>query len=321
MEKEKIKYAERTVDVVIPTYQPDEKFDKLLHRLEKQTIVPNHIYVINTEENFFKSERAFQYDNITVTHISKYEYDHGGTRNKGAQMSDADFILFITQDAVPRDRYLVERLLDAFEDEQVAVAYGRQQADKKDNYLEYYTRTFNYPSESRKKTKEDLKELGIKTFFCSNVCAMYRRDIFEEQGGFVQYAIFNEDMIFASKLIEAGYAVYYAAGARVWHWHNYSGIKQLKRNFDLAVSQKQAGGLFEQVKSEKEGVKLVLKACGHLFLHGRIHLIPKHIWLSGCKFIGYKLGQNYKRLSHSMIRKLSSNSTFWTAYWDRQMSI
>lgn len=32
------------------------------------------------------------------------------------------------------------------------------------NYIEYYTRIFNYPLESRVKTKEDLDTLGIKTF-------------------------------------------------------------------------------------------------------------------------------------------------------------
>lgn len=37
----------------------------------------------------------------------------------------------------------------------------------------------------------------FKTFFCSNVCAMYRRSIYEKLGGFVKHTIFNEDMIFA----------------------------------------------------------------------------------------------------------------------------
>ena len=34
----------------------------------------------------------------------------------------------------------------------------------KKTYIEYYTRIFNYPLESRVKTKEDLDTLGIKTF-------------------------------------------------------------------------------------------------------------------------------------------------------------
>ena len=37
----------------------------------------------------------------------------------------------------------------------------------------------------------DLPELGIKTFFCSNVCAMYERETYLAQGGFPRRTIFN----------------------------------------------------------------------------------------------------------------------------------
>ena len=103
---------------------------------------------------------------------------------------------------VPADVYLVEKLVSAFEKEKVAAAYARQLPDKDCDIIERYTRSFNYPKESSVKTKADLDRLGIKTFFCSNVCAMYRRSIYEKLGGFVKHTIFNEDMIFAGKLIQ-----------------------------------------------------------------------------------------------------------------------
>ena len=56
-------------------------------------------------------------------------------------------------------------------------------------------------------------------------------------GGFETRTIFNEDMIFAGKVILAGGAVAYCAEARVIHSHNYSGIMQFKRNFDLGISR------------------------------------------------------------------------------------
>lgn len=143
----------------------------------------------------------------------------------------------MTQDAVPADVYLVEKLVSAFEKEKVAAAYARQLPDKDCDIIERYTRSFNYPKESSVKTKADLDRLGIKTFFCSNVCAMYRRSIYEKLGGFVKHTIFNEDMIFAGKLIQEGYAIAYVAEARVVHSHNYTNCQQLHRNFDLAVSQ------------------------------------------------------------------------------------
>lgn len=64
--------------------------------------------------------------------------------------------------------------------------------------VERYGRYFNYPAKSQVKTKKDLSRLGIKTYFASNVCCAYRRDVFEKQGGFISHTIFNEDMIYAA---------------------------------------------------------------------------------------------------------------------------
>ena len=80
--------------------------------------------------------------------------------------------MFMTDDAIPKDKYMVENLIKAFDDPIVTAAYGRQMADPEKNYIEYYTRIFNYPLESRVKTKEDLDTLGIKTFFCSKYAVL-----------------------------------------------------------------------------------------------------------------------------------------------------
>ena len=252
------------------------------------------------------------YDNVEVHHIKKENFDHGATRDYGASLAeDADILMFMTDDAIPKDKYLVENLIKAFNDPKVSAAYGRQMADPKKNYIEYYTRIFNYPEESRIKRREDLDTLGIKTFFCSNVCSAYRKTDYDAIGGFEHKTIFNEDMIMASKLIEDGKAVAYQADARVWHWHDYKAMQQLHRNFDLAVSQVDHGGLFLKVKSESEGVKMVISTIRHLITKGKIYLIPKYVIDSGFKLIGYKLGRNYKKLPRWIILKLTMNKTYW----------
>lgn len=299
------------VDLIIPTYKPGEKFKKSLRRLAAQTRKPDRIILINTEKDLFQEDMIAPYENVEVHHIKKQEFDHGRTRDYGASLSNADLILFMTDDAVPKDQYLIENLIKAFEDPTVAAAYGRQMADPKKNYIEYYTRIFNYPDQSRLKTKEDLDTLGIKTFFCSNVCSAYRKKDYDAMGGFLHKTIFNEDMIMASKLIEAGKAIAYQADARVWHWHDYTAFEQLHRNFDLAVSQVDYGGLFLKVKSESEGLKMVFATLKHLVTHKKILLIPKYIIDTGFKFIGYKLGRNYTKLPKKLISKLTMNQTYW----------
>lgn len=299
------------VDLIIPTYKPGEKFKKSLRRLAAQTRKPDRIILINTEKDLFQEDMIAPYENVEVYHIKKQEFDHGRTRDYGASLSNADLILFMTDDAIPKDQYLIENLIKAFEDPTVAAAYGRQMADPKKNYIEYYTRIFNYPDQSRLKTKEDLDTLGIKTFFCSNVCSAYRKKDYDAMGGFLHKTIFNEDMIMASKLIEAGKAIAYQADARVWHWHDYTAFEQLHRNFDLAVSQVDYGGLFLKVKSESEGLKMVFATLKHLIMHKKFLLIPKYIIDTGFKLIGYKLGRNYTKLPKKLISKLTMNQTYW----------
>ena len=177
--------------------------------------------------------------------------------------------------------------------------------------MERFTRSFNYPEESRIKRKADLETLGIKTYFCSNVCAMYERETYLEMGGFVKKTIFNEDMIFAGSLIQAGGAVAYAAEAKVIHSHNYSALQQFHRNFDLAVSQADHPEIVSGVRSEGEGIRLVKKTASWLCRQGKPWLVFSLVWNSGWKYLGYLLGKRYRNLPRWMIRQCTSQKSYW----------
>lgn len=312
------------VDVIVPTYKPNDTFCLLLQKLQEQTFLIHRVLILNTEETLWR-EAVGKYpieeclDNLScsyhVYHISKNEFDHGGTRLFGARQSEADVMLFMTQDAVPADKFLVEQLVKGLADENTAVAYARQLPKEDCSIVERYTRQFNYPDKSRKKGKEDIPDMGIKTFFCSDVCAAYRRSLFEELGGFETPVIFNEDMFFAAKAIQAGYDVYYAAEAKVIHSHNYSMGQQFHRNFDLAVSQKQHPEIFEQISSEAEGMKLVKSTVKYLFRIGKPYLIF-HLGMQCIgKYAGYLLGKRYEKLGKKQILRYTMNRDYWVRLW------
>lgn len=246
-----------------------------------------------------------------VKHIAKREFDHGRTRNRGVGYSEADFFLMMTQDAVPADDYMVEKLLAQLRGERVAVAYARQLADERSGEVEKYARSFNYPEQSAVRTKADLERLGIRTFFCSNVCAAYNRRIFDELGGFVKRTIFNEDMIYAARAVEAGYAVAYAAEAQVYHSHSYTCAQQFHRNFDLGVSQAEHPEVFAAYPSEGEGVRLVKGMVSHLWKSGAKGKIPYVFLQSGCKYAGYLLGRHYRKLPMKLVAAMSDNKAYW----------
>lgn len=317
-----------TVDVIIPVYKPDQKLNHLLERLVKQTIKPNTIYLLQTIEDdpTKQSEEVKKSEEDIVTlaqrlsglscpikciSINKSEFDHGGTRNYGAHLSDADIIMFMTQDAVPDNKDLIKHLIEPFHNPQVAATYGRQLPRKNAGTIESYTRTFNYPEVSSVKSIDDLQKLGIKTYFCSNVCSAYRKSVYDDLGGFVTKTIFNEDMIIASAIMQAGYLIAYAADAKVVHSHEYTYVQQFKRNFDLAVSQQQYKEIFSSVKSESEGIKLVKQTAKYLADEKKYILIPDLIFQSGFKYLGYLVGKNYERLPKNIIKKLSMNPQYW----------
>ena len=300
------------VDVIIPVYHPGKEFSVLLERLTEQTAVIHRIIAMNTEENYWNKELEQKYPLLEVHHLKKSEFDHGGTRAWAAELSDAEIMVFMTQDAVPADRNLIENLVKALEKEKmIAAAYARQLPNEMCSFAERYTRSFNYPEKSYVRTQRDLSLYGIKTFFCSNVCAAYKKEIYQELGGFVRKTIFNEDMIYAGKLIQMGYGIAYAAGAKVIHSHNYSCMQQFHRNFDLGVSQAEHPEIFAGVPSDGEGIKLVKKTINYLIQKRKIWLIPGVILQSGCKYAGYLSGKNYRKLPRKMILWCTMNREYW----------
>ncbi len=313
--------------MIIPVYRPGEELKKLLDLLEAQSLKPSRILLINTEKSYF--EAAFDEDTllrehpaVRVYHVTKQQFDHGGTRRSAVRKSEAPIFVMMTQDAIPQDAELLERLTKPLRDRMegrtpatepaVAVCYARQLPGENSSVLERISRSFNYPDRSRVKTAADLDRLGIKTFFCSDVCAAYRRDLYDRLGGFVRKTIFNEDMIYASAAIRGGYAVRYEAEARVIHAHNYTNLQQLHRNFDLGVSQVQHPEVFSGLPSESEGRKLVAYAVKELKAGGEARKIPGFYLQCAFKYLGYQLGKHYRLLPRKLILRLTTNREYWT---------
>ena len=306
-----------TVDVIIPVYKPDDTLYQLLDMLGKQTRAVRRIILMNTEKDLlerFVQEKTLldKYENVSISHVTRQEFDHGKTRHEGILQSDADVVLCMTQDAVPADDLVVEKLVTALQaNDKIIAAYARQLPREDCSPMETYIRTFNYPDISKVKSLHDLDLLKIKTFFCSNVCCAYKRELYLKQGGFIQKTIFNEDMIFAGNAIKAGYQVAYAADAKVIHSHNYTCMQQLHRNFDLGVSQAEHPEVFAGVPSEGEGIKSVKSTAKYLLSKGKWYLLPHLVMQSGCKYLGYLLGKNYKILPRKVVLGLSMNKEYW----------
>ena len=286
-----MKFANKKIDVLIPVYKPDKSFDTVISRLLNQKIKVNKIIIINTvDHKSGELKNIWNSDKILIKNIQKSEFNHGLTRNYGMTLSDADYVMCMTQDAIPADRHLIDQLIKVFENEDVIVAYAKQIPRKYCKYVERYTRAFNYPDEDIVKTRDSIDTMGIKAIFCSDVCAMYDRNKYFEIGGF-RKADFNEDMLFAYDAITSGKKVYYASKARVIHSHNYSYRQQFFRNIEIGKSQKEFQDVFGSLKSENEGIRMVKNGIKYFIKNKKAYLIPDFILYSGFKFAGFKIGK------------------------------
>lgn len=311
------------IDVVIPAYRPDARLLSIVEMLSCQTRQVRQIHVIDTGDLGLRqlvtaSGQTFdafaaQYPALRVTRIEPGAFDHGGTRNLGLSLAGAsDYVVYMTQDALPAGEDLVERLTEPLiTDETLAVSYARQLANQDATVEERCSREFNYPAESCVKAESDFARLGIKTYFCSNVCAAYRTRTLRELGGFPERTIFNEDMIYAGRALKAGYRIRYSAEAQVYHSHQYGAAAQFHRNFDLGVSQAEHPEIFAAASSEGEGITYVRAVIARMLAAGKWYQVPGFCWRCGWRLIGYRLGKGYRRLPHRVVVWCSSSKSYW----------
>lgn len=299
------------ISIIIPTRNAEVYMDTLLTKLEGQTIKPYEIIIIDTASKDKTREICEAHKNVKFIQINDGEFDHGGTRNKAAKVATGDILVFMTQDATPNTENFIEEIINKLGKDGVVASYGRQVARPDASYLEKFAREFNYTKQELIKSKDDIEKLGIKTFFMTNVCSAFIRDEFWNIGGFPEKTILNEDMIISSRLILKGKKVHYAAKAEVIHSHDYTYIQQFKRNFDIAVSLVENEEITKYAKSETEGVKYVKEAIKNLLNNKKAYLIPHLIVDSGFRFLGYKAGQNYKRIPIKLVKKMSMHSFYF----------
>ncbi len=297
------------ISVIIPTLNAQNYIHELFNSLREQSI-PNEIIVIDSlsSDNTVKIAESCGVKTIT---IRREDFDHGGTRNLAVTHSGGDIIVFLTQDALPEDKYFIENLINPLEKAGIAAAYGRQIPRIDAKPTEKFARFFNYPDTTLVKDSGSLRELGIKTFFFSNVSSAIRKKEFEELGGFAENLIMNEDMLFAARLIFRGYKIAYVPEARVIHSHNYSLGQQFKRYFDIGVFLKKNSHELKDAKADNAGAEFLKGEFRYLLKNKAYMWLPYSIGEGISRYIGYHLGMKHALLPNALRKRISMHSSYW----------
>jgi rhamnosyltransferase len=262
--------------------------ERLLLSLSNQTIA-QEIIIVDSSSTDHTVNVAQNYGANVFT-VNKNDFNHGKTRNLGANVVTGEVVVFMTQDGLLNSNHSLEKLLEPLANDDIIATYGRQVPQSDASPIEAFTRLFNYPKTPTVKGINDLPKLGIKTFFLSNVCSAIKVKEFKELGGFPENIIMFEDLIFAAKAILKGYKIAYVPEAKVIHSHNFSLMQQFERYLDAGISLKNNAWIFEHASANREGLTFLQEEIKYLSANHHYYWIPYAIAESVFKFAGFWLG-------------------------------
>ncbi len=253
---------------------------------------------------------------MTVISIPRESFDHGATRQLGVQWAraqGAEYVVFLTQDALRLGHHALQVLLKPFDNIAVAAVCGRQLPRVGAGWIEQHARLFNYPAQGRIIHPDDVSRLGVRAGFMSNSFAAYRMAALDAVGGFPEHCIFGEDMWLALRLLAAGFSTAYAADAQTEHSHGYSLLQEFRRYVDVGVMHQQLYREMPHLPSVTgEGLRFVRSELNYLFKHAP-WLIPQAVVRTALKWLAYKVGRHADRLPRRWVARCSMNTRYWRA--------
>ncbi len=305
---------QKDIRIVIPTYNAAKYLPSLAPALLSQGIKAEQLLIIDSSSTDGTAD-LFRALGAQVHVIPQSQFNHGGTRREAVQLTgDAPYLLFMTQDAIPADPGAFQNLFDVLaSDPNIGMAYGRQLPRASAGAIERHARLRNYPDcESEIRSIDDRSSYGIKTVFCSNSFAGYRRSALIDVGNFPDDALFAEDQISAGRMLLRGWKIAYAGKSCVIHSHGYTAVEEFKRYFDVGVFHSQNPWLLDAFgKAEGEGSRFVRSEFEYL-LRSEPRSIPSAFLRTVLKYLGYRLGRNESRLSAKTKSQLSMSPSYWT---------
>ena len=177
-------------------------------------------------------------NDIKVFEIKKENFSHGGTRNLAVQKATGEIVVFLSQDALPIDKYWLENLTLHFQKSQTAGVFGRQVPWKQTNSIEKYFYGVSYPQQPRIMDQSSDQNFSNQNLFFSNVNGAVRRNLLLKFP-FRNDLVMSEDQYWGREVINQGYQIIYEPKAQVWHSHDYSFSQLFIRYFQSGYSQRQ----------------------------------------------------------------------------------
>lgn len=230
--------------VLIPVKNGGRLFSRVLETvLNQKTPWPFEVIVVDSGSRD-DSVTVARARGVHCAQIPPEAFGHGRTRNLLASMARGEFLVFITQDALPASpQWLAHLVQGCAASPDVAGAFGPHiaypdarlvtQRELAQHFAGFGPTLSIVRLEDRERFAHDPGYRQFLHFFSSNN-ACIRRSVWEHIP-FPDVA-FAEDQTWALRAIEAGYAKAFVPQAAVFHSHDFGVWETMQRNFDEARS-------------------------------------------------------------------------------------
>lgn len=195
--------------IVIRAYNEAQHLPRLLEGIRQQTVKDVDVILVDSGSTDDTVSIA-EYYGAQVVEIPSAEFTFGRSLNFGVRAARRDFIVIASAHVYPVYPDWLECLLLPFDDEKVALVYGKQRGMETSKFSEHRIFRQWFP-------EEDVPRQDSP--FCNNANAAIRRSLWEEHP-YDETLTGLEDLAWAKWAQGAGHAVSYAAHAEVIHIHN-----------------------------------------------------------------------------------------------------
>lgn len=277
------------IEIICPLYNAEKYIVELDKNIRKQKNVEiSKISYVLTESKD-DTEQLLKKINANYTKIKKEEFSHSSSRENIAINSESDIVVFITQDIEIRNEDWLEKLVEPIINNEAVASYSRQVT--KFNNIEKYTRECNYPEKSMVKSKENIEELGLKTFFFSDASSAIKTSVYKELNGYDGKKLpINEDMYIAYKIIMSNYKIKYCANSVVWHSHKFT-LREIYERYKLTGKFFKENNYLDKFGTTGSGANLAKYILKRILQEHNFKLLFRFPFDMGARYIGMKVGK------------------------------
>jgi rhamnosyltransferase len=195
--------------IVIRAYNEENHIGRLLEGIRQQTLNDVEIILVDSGSTDGTVPIAESFG-ARIVQIPSVEFTFGRSLNFGVRAATRELVVIASAHVYPIYPDWVESLLRPFEDENVALTYGKQRGPAFAKFSEQQIFHQWFP---------DISKPNQETAFCNNANAAIRRSLWEKNP-YDETLTGLEDLAWGTWAKEQGYKIAYVAEAEVLHIHN-----------------------------------------------------------------------------------------------------